>query len=76
VASNPIKNATNVYSIFYCHFLRRKFFFGAGRVDILGKAAALTAQTYKGEKFGMNIPGNDNRQFALNIMLRLAKQLK
>lgn len=68
VASNSIKNATNVYNISYCHFLRRKFFLGAGRVVILGEAATLTAQTVKGQKFGMNIPGNDNRQFALNIM--------
>jgi hypothetical protein len=28
----------------------------------------LTAQIDKGKKFGMNIPGNDNRQFALNLM--------
>jgi hypothetical protein len=42
--------------------------FGKGRVVILGEAAMLTAQIDKGKKFGMNIPGNDNRQFTLNLM--------
>ena len=32
------------------------------------EAAMLTAQIDNGKKFGMNIPGNDDRQFALNIM--------
>lgn len=46
---------------------------GAGRVVVVGEAAALTAQqTYapNGERllFGMNRPGNDNRQFVLNVM--------
>lgn len=42
--------------------------FGKGRVVVLGEAAMLTAQIDDGKKFGMNVPGNDNRQFALNIM--------
>ena len=42
--------------------------FGKGRVVVLGEAAMLTAQIEDGRKFGMNVPGNDNRQFALNIM--------
>ena len=42
--------------------------FGKGRVVILGEAACLTAQIDDTGKFGMNAPGNDNRQFALNIM--------
>lgn len=46
---------------------------GKGRVVILGEAAMLTAQQYKGEKFGMNTPGNDNKQFALNIMHWLSR---
>jgi hypothetical protein len=46
---------------------------GKGRVVILGEAAMLTAQVADGEKFGMNAPGNDNRQFALNIMHWLAR---
>lgn len=41
---------------------------GKGRVVILGEAACLTAQVDGTGKFGMNVPGNDNRQFALNIM--------
>ncbi|MGI8782338.1 MAG: hypothetical protein ACR2L2_01615 [Acidobacteriota bacterium] len=46
--------------------------FGKGRVVILGEAAMLSAQVPLGskekEKFGMNAPGIDNRQLALNIM--------
>lgn len=42
---------------------------GLGRVVILGEAAALTAQfDDNGHRFGMQVPGNDNAQFALNIM--------
>lgn len=41
---------------------------GAGRVVVLGEAAMLTAQVSAGEDFGMNIPGNDNQAFALNVM--------
>jgi hypothetical protein len=49
-----------------CQGLAKKV--GKGRVVILGEAAMLTAQLYKREKFGMNTPGNDNKQFAINIM--------
>lgn len=42
--------------------------YGNGRVVVLGEAAMLTAQVYHREAFGMNQPGNDNMQFALNIM--------
>jgi hypothetical protein len=50
------------------------FEFGAGRVVALGEAAMLTAQLsgYDGSPFGMNVPGIDNRQLALNIMHWLA----
>ena len=41
---------------------------GNGRLVVLGEAAMLTAQIFEGEKFGMNTPGNDNRQFALNVV--------
>jgi hypothetical protein len=42
---------------------------GQGRVVVLGEAAELSAQIIGlGEKFGMNVPGLDNRQMALNIM--------
>lgn len=46
------------------------FTFGQGRVVMLGEAAELSAQIVgvEGEKFGMNVPGLDNRQLALNIM--------
>ncbi|MDI6809129.1 MAG: hypothetical protein QME66_09140 [Candidatus Eisenbacteria bacterium] len=46
-----------------------------GRIVVLGEAAMLTAQTYKGSKFGMNSPGNDNRQLAINIMHWLSHRL-
>jgi hypothetical protein len=48
--------------------------FGQGRVVALGEAAMLTAQlsAYDGSPFGMNVPGIDNRQLALNIMHWLA----
>jgi hypothetical protein len=47
--------------------------YGLGRVVILGEAAMLTAQVVSApgkpvRKAGMNEPGNDNRQFALNVM--------
>jgi hypothetical protein len=41
---------------------------GRGRVVVTGEAAMLTAQVVDGEKFGMNVPGIDNRQFVLNIV--------
>ena len=48
--------------------------FGKGRVVMLGEAAMLTAQLDGKTKqpFGMNVPGIDNRQLALNIMHWLA----
>lgn len=44
------------------------FAFGKGRVVVMGEAAELTAQGTGTDKFGMNTPGIDNRQMALNIM--------
>lgn len=46
------------------------FKFGKGRVVVLGEAAMLSAQRAGPEKrpMGMNVPGSDNRQLALNIM--------
>ena len=43
---------------------------GRGRVVVLGEAAMLSAQINgrMGIPMGMNVPGTDNRQFALNIM--------
>jgi hypothetical protein len=53
--------------------------FGKGRVIVLGEAAMLSAQISGGPngfKFGMNRPGIDNRQLALNIMHWLSRALK
>lgn len=52
--------------------------FGKGRVTVLGEAGMLSAQVVGRErvKFGMNRPGIDNRQLALNIMHWLSGLLK
>ncbi len=42
--------------------------FGKGRVVVMGEAAELSAQLIGTERFGMNVPGLDNRQLALNIL--------
>lgn len=54
------------------------FKFGKGRVVVLGEAAMLSAQVVGPDKrpMGMNVPGNDNRQLALNIMHWLSGILK
>lgn len=46
------------------------FKFGKGRIVVLGEAAMMSAQLIgpQRSKFGMNRPGIDNRQLALNIM--------
>jgi hypothetical protein len=45
------------------------FSLGRGRVVVMGEAAELSAQVFGAdEKFGMNVPGIDNRQMAINIM--------
>lgn len=41
---------------------------GQGRLVVLGEAAMLTAQVADNQPFGMNMPGNDNKQFALNVL--------
>jgi hypothetical protein len=52
--------------------------FGKGRVIILGEAGMLSAQVVGAQqlKFGMNRPGIDNRQLALNIMHWLSGLLR
>jgi len=50
--------------------------FGKGRAVFLGEAAMLTAQVTGTVKFGMNYPGIDNRQLALNIAHWLSRLLK
>jgi hypothetical protein len=43
--------------------------YGKGRVVMLGEAAMLSAQIAPdGSKFGMNVDGIDNQQFALNVI--------
>ena len=50
--------------------------YGAGRVVVMGEAAELSAQLAGLEPMGMNVPGIDNRQMALNIMHWLSGQLE
>ena len=52
--------------------------FGKGRVLVQGEAAMLSAQISGAEKrrMGMNVPGNDNRQYVLNVMHWLSGILK
>jgi hypothetical protein len=52
--------------------------FGKGRVLVQGEAAMLSAQVSGSEnrKMGMNVPGNDNKQYLLNVMHWLSGQLK
>lgn len=46
----------------------------AGRVVVLGEAGMLRAQRESnGDRIGMNAPGYDNRQLALNIMHWLSR---
>jgi hypothetical protein len=49
--------------------------YGRGRVVVVGEAACLTAQIDgEGARFGMNVSGNDNKQFVRNIMRWLAEE--
>ena len=52
--------------------------FGKGRVVVQGEAAMLSAQIAGAQKFkmGMNVPGTDNKQYALNLMHWLSGLLK
>lgn len=52
--------------------------FGKGRVLVQGEAAMLTAQLAGAEKsaMGMNTPGNDDRQYVLNVMHWLSGLLR
>lgn len=53
--------------------------YGAGRIVVIGEAGMLTAQVVrtflKKERFGFSRPGNDNRQFILNVMHWLTRLL-
>ena len=52
--------------------------YGKGRVLVQGEAAMLSAQITGPNKrtMGMNTPGNDNKQYALNLMHWLSGILK
>ena len=52
--------------------------FGKGRVLVQGEAAMLSAQISGPEKhpMGMNVPGSDDRQYALNVMHWLSGVLR
>lgn len=58
--------------------------FGKGRVVVMAEAAMFSAQIIKYKegdkeqemKMGMNVPGNDDRQFALNVLHWLSGLLK
>ena len=54
------------------------FKFGKGRVLVQGEAAMLSAQIAGADKhpMGMNVPGNDDRQYVLNLMHWLSGILK
>jgi hypothetical protein len=54
------------------------FKFGKGRVVVHGEAAMLSAQISGADKstMGMNVPGNDNKQYALNLIHWLSGILK
>jgi hypothetical protein len=49
---------------------------GKGRIVVLGEAAMISAQIANNRAFGMNRPGIDNKQLALNIVHWLAGLLK
>jgi hypothetical protein len=52
--------------------------FGKGRVLVQGEAAMLSAQVSGAEntRMGMNVPGTDNKQYALNVMHWLSGLLR
>lgn len=52
--------------------------FGKGRVMVQGEAAMLSAQVSGPEnrRMGMNVPGNDNKQYLLNVVHWLSGILK
>jgi hypothetical protein len=54
------------------------FSLGRGRVVVLGEAALLSAQVFPAAdgsqaRMGMNVPGNDDKQFALNVLHWLSR---
>jgi hypothetical protein len=53
------------------------FALGKGRVVVLAEAAMMTAQVAGPQRkpMGMNVPGSDDRQFALNTVRWLGRAL-
>jgi hypothetical protein len=54
---------------------------GRGRLVVLGEAGMLSAQVIRYPdghemKMGMNVPGTDDQQFALNVMHWLSAALR
>lgn len=45
----------------------------AGRVVVTGEAAMLTAQRDGNRRIGMNLPGNDNKRWSLNVLHWLSR---
>jgi len=72
---NP-QSQTSVSAAGHAQALALKF--GKGRVVVQGEAAMISAQVSGPEnrRMGMNVPGNDNRQYALNLMHWLSGLLK
>jgi hypothetical protein len=72
---NP-QSQTSVSAAGHAQALALKF--GKGRVVVQGEAAMISAQVSGPEnrRMGMNVPGNDNRQYALNVMHWLSGLLK
>jgi hypothetical protein len=69
--SRPVKDQAQGVAMVY----------GNGRVVVFGEAGMLSAQVVRFPdgrevKFGMNVPGNNNRQFAINVLHWLSGLLK
>lgn len=81
VKVNVMKSGSDILtSVEYADFYSAQGFcqglckqYEKGKIVVLAESALLTAQIDKnGNKFGMNVPENDNKQFALNIFRWLA----
>jgi len=73
--ANP-QSQTSVSAAGHAQALALKF--GKGRVVVQGEAAMISAQVSgpDNRRMGMNVPGTDNRQYALNLMHWLSGLLK
>jgi len=76
-AENPVRNSKSIAGRAQGIALS----FGQGRVVALGEAGFLTAQLIRWPdgrevRFGMNVPGSDDQQFALNVMHWLSRLIE